>query len=137
PRCSPAPSSSVRAVATCGSRTPSTRPARAAPRSAASTGSGWTPRPPPARSCGPSGSPDTGPPPRPRNRPRHNRAVTPALLDRSGIPQAGRVVVKIGSSSLTGADGRLDLERVRWLAALIAERRAAGQEVVLVSSGAI
>jgi len=63
--------------------------------------------------------------------------VTPALLDRSGIPQAGRVVVKIGSSSLTGADGRLDLERVRWLAALVAERRAAGQEVVLVSSGAI
>ncbi len=60
-----------------------------------------------------------------------------ALRERTGIPGAGRVVVKIGSSSLTAPGGRLDLDRVQRLVALIADRRAAGQEVVLVSSGAI
>lgn len=50
---------------------------------------------------------------------------------------AGRVVVKIGSSSLTGADGRLDLEALRALVAVLADRRAAGGQVVLVTSGAI
>ncbi len=50
---------------------------------------------------------------------------------------AGRVVVKIGSSSLTGADGRLDVEALRALVLVLAERRAAGRQVVLVTSGAI
>ncbi len=50
---------------------------------------------------------------------------------------ARRLVLKIGSSLLVGSDGRL---RRRWLRALagdVASCRAAGQEVVLVSSGAI
>jgi len=50
---------------------------------------------------------------------------------------AERVVVKIGSSSLTGEDGRLDLEALRALVAVLADRRAAGGQVVLVTSGAI
>ncbi|MCM3659659.1 glutamate 5-kinase [Georgenia satyanarayanai] len=53
------------------------------------------------------------------------------------MADAGRVVVKIGSSSLTAPGGRLDLDRIHRLVAVVAERRAAGQEVVLVSSGAI
>jgi len=47
------------------------------------------------------------------------------------------VVVKIGSSSLTDVGGRLDLERLHRLVDVIAERRVAGQEILLVSSGAI
>ncbi len=55
----------------------------------------------------------------------------------SGIATAARVVVKIGSSSLTGADGSLDARRLHALVEVLAARRAAGVQVVLVSSGAI
>ena len=53
------------------------------------------------------------------------------------MANAERVVVKIGSSSLTGPDGHLDLTALRELVAVLAERRAAGGQVVLVTSGAI
>jgi len=48
-----------------------------------------------------------------------------------------RLVVKIGSSLLIGADGEL---RRDWLASVVADvaaRRSAGQDIVIVSSGAI
>lgn len=53
------------------------------------------------------------------------------------MPRARRLVVKIGSSSLTRADGGLDLNRLDQVAAYLAEQAAAGKEVVLVSSGSI
>lgn len=56
---------------------------------------------------------------------------------RRGISQAQRIVVKVGSSSLTRHGGGLDLERIESLVAQIAARRASGHQVVLVSSGAI
>ncbi|RYV50236.1 glutamate 5-kinase [Pengzhenrongella frigida] len=59
------------------------------------------------------------------------------VSDRSLLAGAGRVVVKVGSSSLTGADGRLDHAALRALVDVLAARRAAGVRVVLVSSGAI
>ncbi len=59
------------------------------------------------------------------------------ISERSGLPTASRIVVKVGSSSLTGADGRLDVDALRALVAVIAERRKAGGQVVLVTSGAI
>ncbi|RLV49667.1 glutamate 5-kinase [Nocardioides mangrovicus] len=49
----------------------------------------------------------------------------------------GRVVVKVGSSSLTTAEGGIDPERVRTLVDALAGVRLRGVEVVLVSSGAI
>ncbi len=52
-------------------------------------------------------------------------------------PAARRVVAKVGSSTLLGADGRLDEAFIGELADQIAELRAGGCEVVLVSSGAI
>jgi glutamate 5-kinase len=52
------------------------------------------------------------------------------------IASAARVVVKVGSSSLT-TGGRLDVERVEALAQALAARRLGGSQVVLVSSGAI
>ena len=46
-------------------------------------------------------------------------------------------VVKVGSSSLRGPDGRLAPGRVATLAAQVAAARAVGTEVVVVSSGAV
>jgi glutamate 5-kinase len=56
---------------------------------------------------------------------------------RGDVLGAKRVVVKVGSSSLTTTKGGLDNARVDALVDAIAARRAAGVEVVLVSSGAI
>lgn len=53
------------------------------------------------------------------------------------LPEEARVVVKVGSSSLTRADGGLDLNRIDILAGLIAGMRSRGHDVVLVSSGAV
>lgn len=57
---------------------------------------------------------------------------------RDRVAQARRVVVKVGSSSLTRADGgRLDVDRVSLIVDALAARIAEGVQVVLVSSGAI
>ncbi|MDO4182447.1 MAG: glutamate 5-kinase [Coriobacteriia bacterium] len=57
----------------------------------------------------------------------------------AGAAGAGekKLVVKIGSSTLVGADGRIDHAYLDALAAQVAEVRAAGWQVVVVSSGAI
>jgi glutamate 5-kinase len=56
---------------------------------------------------------------------------------RDRVEGARRVVVKVGSSSLTTAAGGIDPDRVRRLVGVLADARARGVEVVLVSSGAI
>jgi glutamate 5-kinase len=56
---------------------------------------------------------------------------------RAAVADARRIVVKIGSSSLTTAEGGIDPERVRRLVGVLADARSRGTEVVLVSSGAI
>jgi glutamate 5-kinase len=50
---------------------------------------------------------------------------------------ARTVVVKIGSSSVTTGDGRVDDAAIDKLAAEVAEQRVAGHRVVVVTSGAI
>ncbi|GAA4946297.1 glutamate 5-kinase [Streptomonospora halophila] len=60
-----------------------------------------------------------------------------ALGERTELTRARRVVVKVGSSSLTSPEGTIDRDRIAELADVLAERRAAGTEVVLVSSGAM
>src|SRR4051794_7038447 len=59
------------------------------------------------------------------------------MSDRERISSASRIVVKIGSSSLTTAAGGIDPGRVRALVDALAGARHRGAEVVLVSSGAI
>ncbi len=61
--------------------------------------------------------------------------ITPAL--RPDVTAARRVVVKVGSSSLTTAVGGLDPVRVDALVAILADAYDTGVELVLVSSGAI
>ena len=56
---------------------------------------------------------------------------------RADIAAARRIVVKVGSSSLTTADGSIDGGRIAALADSIAERARAGAQPILVSSGAI
>jgi glutamate 5-kinase len=56
---------------------------------------------------------------------------------RPDIAAAARVVVKVGSSSLTTAAGEIADEAITALAAALAARHSAGIQVVLVSSGAI
>jgi glutamate 5-kinase len=58
-------------------------------------------------------------------------------MSRDTVRAARRVVVKIGSSSLTTAAGGIDPTRVRALVDQLAALRIRGAEVVLVSSGAI
>ncbi|WP_151525338.1 glutamate 5-kinase [Serinicoccus kebangsaanensis] len=58
-------------------------------------------------------------------------------VDRSVIRDAHRMVVKVGSSSLTGPEGGLDGFRLQALATSLAKKAMGGTQVVLVSSGAI
>jgi len=71
-------------------------------------------------------------------------ATAPATgTPRPDIAAAARVVVKVGSSSLTTADGQINDDAIAALAQALAGRRRAGggtthaAQVVLVSSGAI
>ncbi|MEI7778992.1 MAG: glutamate 5-kinase [Actinomycetes bacterium] len=59
------------------------------------------------------------------------------LGPRSAVTAARRLVVKVGSSSVTTGVEGIDVTAVARLAETLAARRAAGVEVVLVSSGAI
>ena len=53
------------------------------------------------------------------------------------MPGKQQLVVKIGTSSVTTADGRVDLDAVTKLASDVADVRDAGHEVIVVTSGAI
>lgn len=48
-----------------------------------------------------------------------------------------RITIKVGSNVLTRSDGSLDVTRMSAIVDQIAELRAAGTEVILVSSGAV
>ncbi len=64
-------------------------------------------------------------------------SAAPGAAARVAPGACPRLVVKIGSSLLIGADGGL---RRDWLASVVADvaaRRSAGQDIVIVSSGAI
>jgi glutamate 5-kinase len=65
-----------------------------------------------------------------------NQGTHVTAAARQDVVEARRVVVKVGSSSLTTAAGGLDADRVDALVDVLAKARQA-REVVLVSSGAI
>ena len=56
---------------------------------------------------------------------------------RASVADARRVVVKVGSSSLTTRDAAVDADRIDALVDVLAACRRGGREVVFVSSGAI
>ena len=53
------------------------------------------------------------------------------------IAQAKRVVVKVGTSSLTYENGKLNLRRMETLCKVLTALQNSGRQVVLVTSGAI
>ena len=59
------------------------------------------------------------------------------MSPRDAVTRARKVVVKIGSSSVTHAEGGVDDVNIARLAAALSARRATGSACVLVSSGAI
>jgi glutamate 5-kinase len=67
----------------------------------------------------------------------HEAATAQNGRVRDTVLSARRIVVKVGSSSLTTAAGGLDAERVDALVEVLARLSSEGREVVLVSSGAI
>jgi glutamate 5-kinase len=64
-------------------------------------------------------------------------STSPQVSPRTEITGARRLVVKVGSSSLTDASGALDMMRLEVLVDALAAARHRGQDVVLVSSGAM
>ncbi|MHA7304775.1 glutamate 5-kinase [Arthrobacter sp. TMN-49] len=59
------------------------------------------------------------------------------MSSRRGMATAARIVVKVGSSSLTSVEGGISEDALIKMVAVLAERRLAGTEIILVSSGAI
>jgi len=68
---------------------------------------------------------------------RHAGGGGAAAAVRATVRDAARLVVKVGSSSLTTAAGGLDPDRLDRLVEALAARRGTGTQLVLVSSGAI
>ena len=60
-----------------------------------------------------------------------------SLTRRDCLENSRRIVIKVGSSSLTGPDGALHQETLDLLVNTIADVHARGVDVVLVSSGAV
>lgn len=60
-----------------------------------------------------------------------------ALHSRQDIATAARIVVKVGSSSLTSVAGGISEAALEKLVDVLAQRRLSGTEIILVSSGAI
>ena len=56
---------------------------------------------------------------------------------RTAIKEAKRIIIKIGTSSITHENGKVNLEKMERLARVLTDINNSGKEVVLVSSGAI
>ena len=59
------------------------------------------------------------------------------MTRREMLKNIKRVVIKVGTSTLTYDNGKLNISRIDKLARVIADIKNRGMEVVLVSSGAI
>jgi len=58
-------------------------------------------------------------------------------MDRASLKETSRLVVKLGTGTLTSRGKQIDPGQVEQLVAQVATQRAAGREVVVVSSGAV
>ena len=69
---------------------------------------------------------------------RYDRKQDDKLITtRQEIKSAGRVVIKVGTSTITHENGRLELRRLSGFSRVICDLVNSGKEVILVSSGAI
>lgn len=65
------------------------------------------------------------------------RLTESVISSQADVPSARRLVIKVGSSSLTTLDGGISVDALNRLVDAVAALRSRGTEVVLVSSGAI
>lgn len=56
---------------------------------------------------------------------------------RNGLKQSTRIVVKVGTSTITYPNGKLNLLRIEQLVRVLADLRNQDKEIILVTSGAI
>ena len=56
---------------------------------------------------------------------------------RESLKRAQKIVVKIGTSSITHPNGSINLQRMKKLASVLTDIKNSGKEVILVSSGAV
>lgn len=59
------------------------------------------------------------------------------MLTRSNIPKAKRIVVKVGTSTLSHSTGKLNFQRIERLVRELADLANQGKEIILVTSGAV
>lgn len=59
------------------------------------------------------------------------------MLTRSNIPTAKRIVVKVGTSTLSHSTGKLNFQRIEKLVRELADLANQGKEIILVTSGAV
>ena len=59
------------------------------------------------------------------------------MVTRENLADAKRIVVKVGTSTLTYADGKLNIERIEKLVQELANIAKDGKEIILVTSGAV
>lgn len=58
-------------------------------------------------------------------------------MGREGLSQARRIVVKVGTSTITHPSGQLNLNRLEKLVRELSDLKNSGRQVILVSSGAV
>ncbi len=66
-----------------------------------------------------------------------SKKVCEEVCDMASFQDAKRIVVKVGSSTLTYETGMINIRRVEKLVKVLADLRNSGKEIVLVSSGAV
>lgn len=59
------------------------------------------------------------------------------MQDRAKLKEASKIIIKVGTSSLTYPNGKINFDRIEKLTRVIADIQNSGCQVVLVSSGAI
>ncbi|TCL36465.1 glutamate 5-kinase [Anaerospora hongkongensis] len=59
------------------------------------------------------------------------------MLTRSNIPTAKRIVIKVGTSTLSHSTGKLNFQRIENLVRELADLANQGKEIILVTSGAV
>lgn len=57
-------------------------------------------------------------------------------MERAKIAEAKRVVVKVGTSTITYSNGKINYEKIKKLARIMTDLQNQGKEMILVSSGA-
>ena len=68
---------------------------------------------------------------------KNSKGMSGLSFDRATLKDANRIVIKVGSSTITYGNGKRNFSRIDRLAREIADLANQGKEIILVSSGAV